>query len=121
MAQEPKVGAGKIRVNGQQLRVADEIRFMPSDEKREPLMGIDGNLAQQVTYQPVWIEAQLRYTRDVKWNDVFKAENATVTLELVDGSSWEMAEAFYAGDSEVEVKDGKVAARWVARKLSQVI
>lgn len=115
------VGTGKLRVNAQPLPVADEIRFMPEPEKRDPLVGLDGEVAEQITRQAVWIEASLRYSRNWDLSTVTSGRGVTVSLDMADGSSWEMSNAFYSGDSEVDVKDGKVAARWHAQSMRQVL
>jgi hypothetical protein len=115
------VGVGKLKVNGVQLAVADEIRIMPSDEKREPLVGLDSSVAMQVTYQAPFIEASLRDDPTVDVLKLCKQTGATVVAELRNGSTYTLSEAFYSGDAELDVKDGKLSARWHGASVQRVV
>lgn len=120
MTAQIAVGTGKLRVNGRQLPLADEMRIMASSEKREGAMGLDGTLAMSVTPQPVYIEATLRDSKEVDLTEIFKGVGVTVGCELRNGTSYEMANAFYTGDSEINVKDGTVSARWDAQSIQRL-
>lgn len=121
MATPLAVGTGKLRVNGVQLPVADEMRIMPASEKREALMGLDGTLAAQISYQPCWIECSLRDSPEIDLTKLTIQTGVTVTVELANGTSYELSNAFFSGDGELEVKDGKVAARWSAQTIRRTL
>jgi hypothetical protein len=114
------VGAGKLKVNGKQIPVADEIRVMPSDEKREADVGIDGSIAMKVSYQSPYVEAALRHDPKVDWLKLFKETGATVLVEFNNGASYTLSESFYSGDSEIDAKDGKVQGRWNGTSCQQL-
>lgn len=115
------VGVGKLKVNGVQLAVADEIRIMLSDEKREAVVGIDKSVAMQITYQAPYIEASLRDDPTVDTVKLCKGTGATVIAELKNGSTYTLSEAFYTGDAELDVKDGKLAARWTGVSIQRLV
>ena len=119
-AQQIAVGTGTLRVNGVKIPLADEMRIMGSPEKRESQAGIDGTIAMSVTYQAVYIEATAKDSRDINWPEIWRGEGVTVTCELRNGTSWEMANAFYTGDSELNVKDGNVSVRWDAQSIQRL-
>lgn len=121
MAQVIATGTGKLKVNGVQYALADDLRIMAASEKREALVGIDGSVAVQITYVSPWIEASLRDDPALDLITVFKQLNVTVVVEYQNGTSYELSEAFYSGDGEIEAKDGKVAARWNAKTIRRVL
>lgn len=115
------VGTGVLRVNSVQLPLADEMRIMALEEKREPLMGMDGSFAVQTEFVSPSIEAAVRYTKDVDFGKIFKGNGDTVTAEMSDGSSFTMSNAVFTGEGEHDVKDGKVSCKWNSQTMRRVI
>lgn len=120
MGAQIAVGTGTLTVNGVRIPLADEMRIMGSPVKRESQPGIDGTIAMSESYQAVYVEATARDSREVDWPAIFRGEGVTVGVTLRNGTSWEMANAFYTGDSEINVKDGTVAARWDAQSIQRL-
>lgn len=115
------VGTGKLKVGGVQYMLADELRIMAASEKREAIVGLDGTVAIQRTFQSPWVEASLRDDPAIDLQDVYAQENVTVTVELTNGSSYELSNAYYTGDAELDARDGKVAARWNGATMRRIV
>ena len=113
-------GVAYFRINGVQYAIAGEMRVNALTEKRTPLIGLDGNVSPQVEFQSPMVECQVKDFADVDLVALSKLENVTVTVEMGNGTTWELSNAFYSGDGEVDAKEGNFQVRFNGAKIRRL-
>ncbi len=115
------VGVAYFRLNGVQYAIAGDMRINALSERRTPLIGIDGNVVAQVEFQSPSVECSVKDLRDVDLVAISKMEGATVTVEMGNGTIWELSDAFYSGEGELDAREGNFQVRFNGRTIRRII
>lgn len=76
---------------------------------REPIIGADGIHGYKETAQPASIEGVFTDSVDSDLNLLFTAKNITFTLELGNGKTVVLRDAYFMGDGNVTTEEGEIA------------
>jgi hypothetical protein len=114
------VGVAFVRISGRTYPIAGDCRMNPLTEKRTPLVGMDGNVAQQVEFQSPMVEFSIRDRRTIDLLSVTKLEHQTITVELGNDTMWELTNGFYAGDGEFDAREGTFQCRFHGDSMKRV-
>jgi len=102
----PVGGTFIFKVDGRQYRVKGSFTYNLGYPKREPEVGPDGLHGFTIMPQPSRIEGEITDATDVDKAALLTLRNATVTLELINGKTVVMREAFYTGDGDTTTERG---------------
>lgn len=80
--------------------------------KREAIPGADGMHGFKETPQVAFIEGEITDRSDLKLADLAKMQNATVTLELANGKTIMLSQAYFAADGTGNSDEGNVGFRF---------
>lgn len=105
-----------IKINGKLYQAGDgEFSFNVGGLKREAKLssaGVAGFIAKpQVPY----CEGELLLTGDLNINEILSAENSTITLELYNGKTFALYDAYFAGEGEINT-EGVIKVRFEGLK-----
>ena len=105
-----------FRINGKLYQAGDgSFTFSLGGFKREAKLsssGVAGFLAKPIV---PFCEGEIILSKDLDLSELTNAENATVTLELYNGKTFVLTDAFYVGDSECNT-EGTLKIRFEGKK-----
>jgi len=115
-------GTCVFRLNGQQVAIAgDDFTIMALEEKKNVLISMDGTKRYQREYQSPMIECNVsELGAEVDLFALTQLENAVVTVELANGTSYEISGAHYTGDGNLNVKDGSFQMRFNGDRIRRL-
>jgi Phage tail tube protein len=114
------VGTAYFKVNHVQYALAGDMKISTLERKHEALVGMDGSVAPQVQFQSPMIECTIRDRADVDLTALQSIEGATVTVELANGTTWELSQAFYTGDGELDAAEGGFQVRFNGQRIRRI-
>lgn len=120
MSKQTSVGTAFFRVNNKPYSLAGDMKISTLTSKRSPLVGMDGSIAMQVEFMSPSIECTVRDRGDVDISALSAIEGGTVTVELQNGNIWELSDASYTGDGELDAKEGGFQCRFNGSKIKRV-
>lgn len=110
--------AGRIyfKVNGRQYDAKGSYSYNLGLDKREALVGSDGVHGYKSTPQVAFIEGVITDSIDVDLAGLEEQEDDTVTLDLPNGKTIVLSEAWFAGEGTASTEEGEIPVRWESRK-----
>ena len=109
-------GIFNIKINGKLFQAGDgEFTFNTGGVKREGKLSSSGVAGFTAKPQIPYCEGDLLNMKDLDVNEILNAEDATVTLELYNGKTFALYDAYYAGDGEIAT-DGNIKVRFEGKK-----
>lgn len=120
MAKQNTVGVAYFRVNQRQYALGGEMSLTVLKEKRNVLIGMDGSIAIQVEFQSPMVECQIRDINDADLLAVATAEDVTITVEMRNGTIWELSRATYTGEGKLDAKEGNFSVRFNGETIRRV-
>jgi len=117
MANDKNRRAGRIwfKVNGKMIEAKGNFTIGPGQDKREAIPGADGIHGYKEIPQVAYIEGAITDSPDLDIVDFVNITNATVTLELNNGKTWILEDAWYAGEAKITTGEGEIAVRFESR------
>jgi len=117
MANDKNRRAGRIwvRVNGKMLEAKGNYTINPGQDKREAVLGADGVHGYKETPQVAYIEGAMTDHPDLGVADFVNITGSTVTLQLNNGKTWVLEDAWYAGEGNITTEEGEIAVRFESR------
>lgn len=112
MAAEKIGGIIKFKINGTQYKAKGAFTYGLGTPKRESVMGADGFQGYKETPQMAFVEGEITDTYGTDLAALFKSADVTVLLELANGKSIVLREAFFAGDGQGSTEEGGVGVRF---------
>ena len=109
--------AGRIylKIDGALCDAKGSFSYNLGHDKRDAIVGADGIHGYKETPQVPFIEGAITDRADLDLELISKADNVTVTLELVNGKVIVLANAWFAGEGGVTTEEAEVAVRWESR------
>lgn len=113
-------GLLQVQVNGVIMDARGEFSYNLGLVKRDEVVGQDGLHGFKETAQPAFIEGSItdRGTLDVK--AIVSATNVSVTVQLANGKTIILPNAWYAGEGTVNAAEGELPVRWVGKSAEEV-
>lgn len=115
------VGTAYFRINSVQYAIAGDMRVNALREKRSPLIGLDGNVVPQVEFQSPMVECSVKDNASVDLIALSQMEGVTVTVEMANGTVWELSNAFYSGDGELDAREGNFQVRFNGSSIRRLV
>lgn len=98
-----------IRVNGKQLKAKGAFTFNAGFDKNEMVLGHDGVHGPKVMPQIPKIEGNITLdSANFGLKELAAVANATVTLELADGTVGTLSEAWQTAELDLNTEEGEV-------------
>lgn len=109
--------AGKIfvKVDGVLQDAKGAFSYGLGHDKRDAIIGSDGVHGYKETPQVPYIEGAITDRADLDLEKLAKQDNVTITLELVNGKTIVLANAWFAGEATVGTEEAEISVRWESR------
>jgi len=109
--------AGRIylKIDGVLHDAKGSFSYNIGQDKRDGIVGADGIHGYKETPQIPFIEGAITDRSDLDLEALVKQDNVTVTLELVNGKTIVLANAWFAGEATVTTDEAEIAVRWESR------
>jgi hypothetical protein len=113
MSKYKRAGLFNLKVNGQVYYAKGNFTYSLGGVKREAVLASNGQVIgyKEVAIVP-YIEGEMSDDIGLNLKTLFNMDGATVSLELANGKVIVLREAWYAGESKVEVNEGNIAVRF---------
>ena len=97
-----------LKIDGIQYLAKGNFTYNLGAEKREPVLGEDGVHGYKTTQQVARIEGEITDTSDLDLEKLVNMEGGTAVLELANGKTVSLPDAWYAGDGDAQTQEGNV-------------
>ena len=106
--------AGRIflKIDGGMQDAKGSFSYNLGTPKREAIVGADRVHGYKETPQVAYIEGAITDRGDLNLEALAGQDGVTVTLELTNGKTIVLAEAWFAGEGTVTTEEGEIAVRW---------
>jgi hypothetical protein len=101
-----------IKVDGSLLNAKGEFTYNLGIPKRTGVVGQDATHGFSEVPQIAYIEGTITDTDELDVESLLETRDATVTLELANGKTIVLSEAYYAADGAVTTAEGEIEARF---------
>lgn len=110
----PNRRAGRIffKVDGTQYDAKGSFSYNLGEDKRDAIVGADGVHGYGTTVQVPFIEGAVTDRPDIDLKSVLKLDGVTVTLELANGKTIVLRDAWWAGEGTVTTEAAEIPARF---------
>lgn len=113
-------GTITLTVAGERQRAKGAFTYNLGQDKNEAVLGADGVHGHKVMPQVPFIEGEITDHSDLDLVELVNATDVTVVLELVNGKSIVLREAWFAGDGNVGTEEGNITARWEGLSAEEI-
>jgi len=109
--------AGRIylKIDGALHDAKGSFSYNLGHDKRDGIVGADGVHGYKETPQVPFIEGAITDRADIDLAKMTQQDNVTVTLELANGKTIVLANAWFAGEGGVTTEEAEIAVRWESR------
>jgi hypothetical protein len=110
--------AGRIflKIDGDLYDAKGGFTYNLGRDKRDGIVGADGIHGYKETPQIPFIEGAITDRGDLDLEKLALQDNVTVTLELVNGKTIVLSNAWFAGEGGVSTEEAEISVRWESRK-----
>lgn len=112
MAGNRRGGTIFLKVDGAQHEAKGEFSYNIGQAKRTAIVGASAVHGYSDEMQVPFIEGAITDSSDIKLKDLLNLDGVTVTLELANGKTIILREAWYANDGTVKTKEGEIPVRF---------
>ena len=109
-----------FKKDGQQFPAKGEFTYGFGTPKREPVMGADGHHGFKETPQVAFIEGAITDSYGTDVVGLFNSTGVTALLELANGKTVVLREAYYAGEGTGKTSEGEIAVRFEGEKAEEI-
>jgi predicted heme/steroid binding protein len=115
-----RAGIIQIAANGVVYDAKGSFSYNLGRPMREAVVGSDTVHGFKETPQVAFIEGEFTDRSDLDLDALVKLENATVTLELANGKTIALTEAWYAGEGTGNTEEGNIGVRFESNNADEV-
>jgi len=105
-----------VKIDGKVYNAVGNFTFNLGKPLRAPLVGATGVDGYSQTAQAAFVEGEIRDGENVDLEALVTANNVTVTLELANGKTLVLANAWYEGEGTGNSQEGNFPVRFVSDK-----
>lgn len=113
-------GKINVQVNGQVFDAVGEFTYNLGQPKREGLVGPDRVHGYKELPQIPMIEGEVRDASNLDVAGLLNLTDATITLELANGKTIMLREAWYAGDGNVGTEEANIELKFEGMSAEEV-
>jgi len=115
-----RAGTVFFKIDSKQYDVKGSFTYNLGLPKREGLVGHDGVHGFKELPQVPFVEGEITDSKDIDLANIMVLDGVTVTLELANGKTILLREAWYAGDGQVQTEAGNVKIRFEGRSAEEI-
>lgn len=115
-----RAGVIYLKIDGALQEAKGEFTYNLGLPKREGIVGADSVHGYKETVQVPFIEGAITDRADLSLKSLQTLDGVTVTLELNNGKTIVLREAWYAGDGNVKTGEAEIAVRFEGRTAEEV-
>lgn len=105
-------GTAYVKVNGKQYLLKGSIVVSIAPKEREGVAGMDGVHGFLEKPRVPSISGDFTVTADTDLNEIQDMTDGTITVELNNGKTAVLTNAWFAGATDVDGAEGKVPLKW---------
>ena len=113
MAQNRIAGVAYLKVDGQQEALKGKFKYMVNTVKRDVLVGQDGVHGYKEMPEAPYISGDIMDMPATRVKRLESITDATITLELANGKTIVLSNAFWVDASEVDTEEGSFPCKFV--------
>jgi hypothetical protein len=113
-------GIIQVKVNGEIYRAKGAFDYDIGVPKKEGIVGMDGTHGYKETPQQAYIEGSITDTPELSLLDLSSIADATVTLDLANGKTIVLRNAWWASNSKGNSEEGEIEARFEGISAKEV-
>ena len=121
MANNRRAGIIYLKINGVQQDAKGEFTYGLGGETRAAIPGADGIHGFAATPVAAFIEGAITDRADLDLQALFNIDGETITLELTNGKTIVLSDAWYAGEASATTGEAEVRVRFESRLPAQEI
>lgn len=110
--EQRRAGLLQLQTNGEIQDAKGDFDYGMGVPKREAIMGADRGHGYKEVPQVAFIEGAITDRRTLDVAALALGQGLTITLQLANGKSIVLHEAWYAGDGTVNTGEGEIKVRW---------
>lgn len=112
MAARAAGGIIVVRANGVQLRAKGDWTYNDGTPMREAVVGSDSVHGFKEAPRVAFIQGAITDVGDVDVRALKRMTGATITLDLANGKTFVLSDAWFAGEGDVSTGEGEIAVRF---------
>jgi hypothetical protein len=112
MANQRRGGIIQLKVNGEVTDAKGNFTYNPGKPKREAVMGADRMHGFKETPQVAFIEGAITDRGTLDLAALATGSGLTITLELANGKTFVLRDAWFAGEGSATTEEGEISVRW---------
>lgn len=113
-------GMMTIKANGTQYNAKGNFTYRINPTKRETISGPDQVHGFKELPQPNFIEGMITDSSNLDLKGFQQIEDATVTIELANGKTIVLYEAWYASDGDVTTEEAEIQCRFESKRGEEI-
>jgi hypothetical protein len=113
--EQRRAGLITLKTGGEVQDAKGDFTYNLGIPKREAIIGADGVHGYKETPQVAFIEGAITDRSSLNVGDLALGKDLTITLELANGKTIVLRNAFFAGDGNVGTGEGEIAVRWESK------
>jgi hypothetical protein len=121
MSQNKRGGICYLKLDGEVKDAKGEFTYNLGRPKRTAIVGTNGETqGYKEEGQTPFIEGVITDADDLDVAKLLTLKDSTVTLELNNGKTIVLKEAFYAGDGNVKTAEGEIEVRFEGKEADEI-
>lgn len=101
-----------LAVNGQRWNAKGNFTYNGGRPKRDGVVGVDQVHGYKELPQVPWIEGEITDDGSIPLDQLLQVTDATITLELANGKTFVLRDAWYAAEGTGNSEEGNVEVRF---------
>lgn len=115
-----RAGVLFLKVDGQIHDAKGNYTYNLGGEKRDAILGADQVHGFKTAVQVPFIEGELTDKAEFDVQKLLDIEDATITLELANGKTVVLKEAWYAGEGNIQTEEGNIQLRFEGKSATEI-
>ena len=112
MGNQPVGGIIQLKVNGEVYKAKGSFSYNPGEAMREAVIGSDSVHGYKTTPQVAFIEGEITDSFELDLAQLVKITDATVTIELANGKTFALHDAYFAAEGTANTEEGNIGVRF---------
>ncbi len=109
-----------IKVDGVQQRAKGSWTYNLGLGKKEGIVGADGVHGYKEMPQVPFIEGAITDSGDISSQDIMNVKDATITIDLANGKTVVLKDAWFAGEGNVTTEEGEIESRFEGMSAEEI-
>lgn len=112
----------KLKINGVLKQGKGEFEYNLGQPKRTPVLNADGSVAgYKEEPQAPWIKGKITDSSDFDVVELLNLIDATATLDLANGKTFILQEAFYSGEGTINTAEAEIEYEMTGTRAEELL